>query len=135
MSRSRCSDTKGTPIDTCTVGDQAAWKRISRAVPRIAPLRFRHFQIRRAGLFVRPVSHLTRANRVGIKIETVDGISFLRGWLGHRFVCLIHAVNCQYFERLVAGLGIMDGACGDLVGFAGLELPRRLAFDLAQVPP
>ena len=40
-----------------------------------------------------------------------------------------HHVNPQHFEGLIAGLGVVNGAFGDLVGFAGLDLHRRLAVD------
>ena len=38
-------------------------------------------------------------------------------------------VNPKHFEGLVAGLGVVNGAFRDLVGFAGLDFHRRLAVD------
>src|SRR5229473_6114877 len=38
-------------------------------------------------------------------------------------------VNPKHFEGFVAGLGVVNRALRDLIGFPGLDLERRLAVD------
>ena len=38
-------------------------------------------------------------------------------------------VNPEHFERFVAGLGVVNRAFRNLIGFPGLDLERRLAVD------
>ena len=52
----------------------------------------------------------------------------LRRRLGQRLARL-DDVNPEHFEGFVAGLGVVNRAFGDLVGFAGLDFHRRLAVD------
>jgi hypothetical protein len=53
----------------------------------------------------------------------------LRLWRGRsEWLGLAHDVNPEYFEGLIAGPGIMDGAGRNLTGVASLQLERRLAI-------
>jgi hypothetical protein len=53
----------------------------------------------------------------------------LRLWRGRgEWLGLVHDVNPEYFEGLIARPGIMDGAGRNLIGVAGLQLERRLAI-------
>ncbi len=41
----------------------------------------------------------------------------------------LYNVNPKHFERFVAGLGVVNRAFRNLIGFPGLDLERRLAVD------
>src|SRR5882672_4563340 len=55
-------------------------------------------------------------------------LAALRRRLGQRLARL-DDVNPEHLERLVAGLGVVNRAFRNLIGFAGLDDQRRLAVD------